>query len=450
MTTAQLSQPPSGPVRAMADAVVGDARSMSRLHRRMLERIGELDRRSAFRAEGYTSMASWVMADLSVTYPTARGYVEVGGALEQLPALSKAFGEGAVSYDQLRTLVRVATPGSDADLAAQAATWSATQTEVFVRQEETRRADAQRRRIAEINRRRKEEQARREEEERHRAGATSQPARAPERPANVAPGSTLPGGSPAESPKCAAGRTPKAGTLRLRPHRDGGYLEGWLPTEDFAAVEPVLIGLAKQMPKDPVTGQYAPLPERLARALVERITAEGGPERAGAVPTLVVHADVGLLDGSADGEAVAAVPGLGPLSADVLRRLACEAKVRLAVDRDGITLDLGRTTRVPSPALAAAVLRRDEGCRFPGCGVRRFLQIHHIVPWTEGGPTDLSNLAGHCMRDHLRLHHGGWELTGDANGELRYRSPEGQVLVSMPSPSWTEPRRRRQTDRPQR
>src|SRR5262249_33712477 len=161
--------------------------------------------------------------------------------------------------------------------------------------------------------------------------------------------------------------------------------------DEFAAIESSLLAIARSAAPDAVTRRQAPLPERMAQALVERVTSatDGAP----APPTVVVHADVSLLDGSGDGTTVAALPGAGPLGADVLRRLACEAKVRLAADEHGLTIDLGRTTRLPSAALAREVLRRDEACRFPGCTARRFLQIHHVIPWTAGGSTDLDNVS---------------------------------------------------------
>ena len=46
------------------------------------------------------------------------------------------------------------------------------------------------------------------------------------------------------------------------------------------------------------------------------------------------------------------------------------------------------------PALAAPGSEaRDPGCRFPGCGNRRFLDAHHIRHWARGGETRLDNLV---------------------------------------------------------
>lgn len=421
-------------------------RLLGRCQRRLLERIGDLERRQAYRADGSTSMLNWVMEHLHVGYPTARDYVAVATELAQLSALSEALSSGAVSFDQLRVLVRVATPGNDAELARRAPRWSLAQTESYVRLEETRRADAQRA-AADAARRQAESEA----AARGSSGATGGEAPGPTT-LSASAGAPPPGapGRPCGGPGAPPG--PKVGTLRLRHHHGGGTVEGWLAAEDFAALESVLMGMARSVERDPVTGGFVALPERLARALMDLVRAGGGAGGAeGAVvpPTVVVHCDVGLLSGEADGTSVGVVEGVGPVAAEVIRRLACDAQLRLALEADGVTLDLGRARRSPSARLGREVLRRDQTCRFPGCGARRFLEVHHVVWWDHGGATDLDNLAAHCARDHHRIHHGGWRVEGHANAELRYTSPEGRTLVSVPDPSWRAPTRRR-TDRPQR
>ncbi|MGH2394377.1 MAG: HNH endonuclease signature motif containing protein, partial [Candidatus Limnocylindria bacterium] len=77
---------------------------------------------------------------------------------------------------------------------------------------------------------------------------------------------------------------------------------------------------------------------------------------------------------------------------------------------------------------------RDRGCRFPGCGVR-FGQGHHIRHWAQGGPTTLSNLALLCRRHHRAVHEGGCQLERMPDGELRFRRPDGRLLLEVPPPS---------------
>jgi hypothetical protein len=59
----------------------------------------------------------------------------------------------------------------------------------------------------------------------------------------------------------------------------------------------------------------------------------------------------------------------GPVVAqETVRRITCDsAIVRLIETGAGEPLDLGRKTRVISPALRRAVKRRDRHCRWPAC-----------------------------------------------------------------------------------
>jgi hypothetical protein len=71
--------------------------------------------------------------------------------------------------------------------------------------------------------------------------------------------------------------------------------------------------------------------------------------------------------------------------------------------------------------------------RFPGCGLP-FGQGHHVRHWANGGPTTLSNLALLCRRHHRAVHEEGYQLDRDADGELRFRRPNGWLLPEVPTP----------------
>ena len=78
-------------------------------------------------------------------------------------------------------------------------------------------------------------------------------------------------------------------------------------------------------------------------------------------------------------EGVAEIAGVGPVSVEVVRRLACDANVDLAVEgRDGSILDQGRVRRDPTPVQRVEIDRRDKGCRFPGCRYTEFTNVHHM------------------------------------------------------------------------
>ena len=66
---------------------------------------------------------------------------------------------------------------------------------------------------------------------------------------------------------------------------------------------------------------------------------------------------------------LATMPFLGPLSAAAARRWACDAEVTpISLDAELVPQDVGRTTYVVSGGLRKAVIARDRGCSFPGCG----------------------------------------------------------------------------------
>jgi hypothetical protein len=103
-----------------------------------------------------------------------------------------------------------------------------------------------------------------------------------------------------------------------------------------------------------------------------------------------------------------------------LRRLACDARIQLALEdpQDGV-IGIGRTSRTIPPWLVHIVRSRDGGCRFPECQHRNWLVIHHIRHWVDGGPTDLDNLITLCRFHHRLIHNEGWDITGNPNDPNR-------------------------------
>jgi hypothetical protein len=153
-------------------------------------------------------------------------------------------------------------------------------------------------------------------------------------------------------------------------------------------------------------------------------------------PTVVVHADLGFLTGlHPDG--VADLAGVGPISTEVARRLACDAKVVFSVEHgDGSILDQKRVRRSPTMAQRIEIARRDKGCRFAGCSFVDFTQVHHMVHWVNGGETNLSNLITLCGRHHRAVHELGWTMKGSADDVVTFEGPHGHCMTSAPSPTW--------------
>ena len=66
-------------------------------------------------------------------------------------------------------------------------------------------------------------------------------------------------------------------------------------------------------------------------------------------------------------------------------------------------------TRDPTDAQRIEIRRRDNGCRFPGCGCRNVTDVHHVIWARKQGPTVMSNLLTLCVAHHSRVHELGLE-----------------------------------------
>ncbi|MEV3904841.1 DUF222 domain-containing protein [Mycobacterium sp. NPDC050551] len=87
----------------------------------------------------------------------------------------------------------------------------------------------------------------------------------------------------------------------------------------------------------------------------------------------------------------------------------------------------------PSRNLAEFVRCRDMGCRFPGCDVPAFsTDIDHTVPYSQGGPTQASNLKCLCRLHHLIKTFWGWRDQQHRDGTVIWTSPAGQTYTTRP------------------
>jgi hypothetical protein len=397
LTNAELAQMSDEDLRAANDV---EAALVATHQGRLAVIVGEIDRRQAFRADGATSTQAWLVGRNGLSTASARSLVRVAARLFDLPHLSDALSAGRVSFDKVRTVAGVATPESDADLAEAAA-------ELSVRD------------LAEL-------------------------ARSARRPGR------------------AEGRSEQE-ARSLRCNDALRTVNAQLPQDAYVEVRNALEARAKQVGSDGET----PWDQRMADALVSLVRSGARPgsgsnsgsgsgsnsgSGSGGPPspyTVVAHVPLEvLLDESS--ELCGELERGGLISADVVRRLACDAKLIIAVDDDvGHTLYEGRQVRAATPTQRREIMRRDRHCRFPGCGHVLFWIPHHVKEWvSDQGPTDLDNLCCLCAYHHHLIHSEGWTMSGDANAELTFVGPSGRVMTSRPSPLWnrvTEPGTKRST-----
>ncbi|ASK66034.1 hypothetical protein CFK39_09650 [Brachybacterium avium] len=150
-----------------------------------------------------------------------------------------------------------------------------------------------------------------------------------------------------------------------------------------------------------------------AEALTQNVPA-GTPPAAPPTATEITAEPVPL-DVPAGTPQICGALGAGPLEARTAERLACTGEVAITItDAGGEILHLGRSRRLASRAQRRALRLRDMTCSFPGCHQSQHLDAHHVVPWSEGGPTDIDGLALLCRRHHVTVHEGGLRLVPEA------------------------------------
>ncbi len=127
----------------------------------------------------------------------------------------------------------------------------------------------------------------------------------------------------------------------------------------------------------------------------------------------------------ADGSTPAGITDAGErLDAASIRRLACEADViPVVLGSPGRVVDVGRRQRTVRPAQRNALIIRDRGCVWPDCDAPPArCDAHHVTHWSNGGPTNLANLALLCHQHHTLVHEGGHALLAKSGGgwQVRY------------------------------
>jgi hypothetical protein len=111
------------------------------------------------------------------------------------------------------------------------------------------------------------------------------------------------------------------------------------------------------------------------------------------------------------------------ISAGEARRLACTAMlIPVVLGQKSEILDLGRSSRLFSPAQRKAMALRDRHCRAEGCSVPApWCEAHHNAsPWGKGGQTNLADGKLLCSWHHHRAHDDRYLHDELPNGDVRF------------------------------
>jgi HNH endonuclease/Domain of unknown function (DUF222) len=120
----------------------------------------------------------------------------------------------------------------------------------------------------------------------------------------------------------------------------------------------------------------------------------------------------------------------------VLKQILSNTTIQALFERGGRPVNLGRTARVVPPKIAALIVDRDRMCRNPLCSATKGLEAHHVVHWTDGGPTNTCNLGALCRHCHRAHHAGKFSIVGNADNPdgLIFRRPDGTVMEGAAKP----------------
>ena len=138
----------------------------------------------------------------------------------------------------------------------------------------------------------------------------------------------------------------------------------------------------------------------------------------------------------AEAQGAASIEGVGPISAEIVRRLSCDGT-------HTISLEAARRHH-PRPVPLAAQpdggpAHRDRPARrrvpLPGLRLRPHHQRAPPAALDQRRPDGVVQPDHAVPAHHSRVHELGWTMSGDANGLVTFTSPHGRPSVSSPSPT---------------
>jgi hypothetical protein len=293
-----------------------------------------------------------------------RERVRVGRALRQLPEIERAFIDGALSYSRVREVSRVATPATDG-------AWLSLASQLDMRSLERRVAAA---------------------------------------------GELANGGDAIVEPGVGPDRASTDDSLRLSWTTSRTVRVTFdLSAEAWAFLERAIDG-ARHLAQDTLSDSEAL--EAVARDAIAQQNDQ--PDASDPRKTLVAYACKECSRTELD-------TGSNVLELDAASRatFCCGASV-VDLEQEGRSVTSGGN--LPAAVRRAVMLRDRCRCRVPGCGRRRYVDVHHLTSLAEGGVHSRANCVLLCTTHHRRLHEGKLSITGDADGELDVRDTGGVAI----------------------
>ena len=205
------------------------------------------------------------------------------------------------------------------------------------------------------------------------------------------------------------------------------HLSGVLDRVAGAALRTAIDSLAKRMGPDDGRSPKQRRADALGELVHHALDQGTLPRRNGVRPHLTLTTTPEGLRREA-GASASELENGGLVSSKTAQRLACDGTLGRVLKAGSVVVDVGRATRVISPAQRRGLQARHRGCCWPGCDrPLSWTNPHHIEFWARGGSTSLPNLLPLCYHHHRCVHEGGWQVV-KAGEQFRFIPPERIVV----------------------
>ncbi len=400
------------PLERIESEITGLAAHLAAAECRWLLLIGEFDRREGFAEWGCRSTAHYLNWRCGVSLRAAYERVRVGRALLGLPAIRAMFARGELSYSKVRAITKMACRENEAELVELARHATASQVERIAAGVSTVRS--------------REEAAARAHVERYLRYSWD------------ADGSLLIWAKiPAEHGAVVLEALQAViEEIDLETFVAGHDTE----TDDVTSSDAECSAEHTSEPDDPDESEEPdepadpsdPWSTRQADGLVrmaETVLANGPAARTDRFQ-VAIHGDLDALY-DPDGAGTFELPNGTTLARSTVERILCDCDTVPVLDLDGTPVYTGKKSANVSRRQRREVTARDRHCRSPGCTEERFVDVHHVVWQSRGGPTEVWNLLLLCRFHHRLVHRHHFVVEG-TNGDVTFRRPDSTPVPEAP------------------
>jgi hypothetical protein len=236
---------------------------------------------------------------------------------------------------------------------------------------------------------------------------------------------------------------------------DGFHVRGFLNVTAGAKLQAVIDALSAPRDADDArTGS-----DRRVQAvedLASKVLEEGLPSDKGIRPQIAVTVDADTLEAAlaqapyetGTPNEPATLAGFGHIGPKLLSLTACNADItpiltqrppdmsngrlsnRSVPRTQSQVLNVGRTKRHATRKQRLAIIARQLGvCAAPSCS-HTHLEIHHVVWWKRGGPTDVDLMVGLCIRCHHLVHRDLLRVRADGVGGFAFSNKDNRPMLA--------------------